>query len=107
MSAASNFQRMMNVATESLPFVKVYVDDVNLFSKSMGKFVGHSREVFQMPSDRELKIKLSNCHFSRSTITLLSHFTSSDGGRADDWKLATIKRCRTQLFRPNYVPLSA
>lgn len=89
--APSTFPRMVHVFMQGLLFVRVYIDDFFIFSKSMEEHVSHIQEVFQRLNNRSLKIELSKCHFAQSTMPLLCHVITSDGIRFDDCKIAAIK----------------
>lgn len=90
-NAPSTFQPMMDVVVKHLQFVRVCIDDVVIFFRSVEENFDHVREVFKRLSSRDLKAKLAKCHFAQTTIFLLDHVTSSDEIRDDDEKLAITK----------------
>lgn len=90
-SAPSTFQRVMNVVTQSLPFVRAYIGDVLVFFKSMGKYARHVRELVSKSNHHGLKASLSKRHSAQSTIPLLGHVTTSGGARVGDGMIAAIK----------------
>ena len=91
MNAPSTFQRMMDVVLKGLEFVRVYIDDIVVFSKSMDDHISHLTDVFARLSDHNLKVKLSKCHFAQPQVKLLGHVINADGIHVDKDKIAVIK----------------
>ena len=91
MNAPATFQRMMDFVLQDIPFVRVYIDDVVIFSKSLEEHVTHLKEVMGRISENGLKIKLSKCFFAQPKIRLLGHVVDKDGIHVDDDKVVAIK----------------
>ena len=73
MNAPAIFQRAMNEVFRHLPFVRVYLDDLVIFSKNMAEHLGHLKKVSELLAKKHLKIKLKNCAFAQIAVRLLGH----------------------------------
>ena len=91
MNAPSTFQRMMDIVLQGFSVVRVYIDDVVVFSKSLDEHVRHLKEVFIRISKHHLKVKLSKCHFAEPSIQLLGHIVGTNGISVDEMKITAIK----------------
>ncbi|CAB0010179.1 unnamed protein product, partial [Nesidiocoris tenuis] len=78
-SAAQTFQRFMDHVTRGLPFVKVYIDDCLIFSKSMEEHLKHLDVFFSHLAQHGLQINLSKCTFAEPSVTFLGYKISSEG----------------------------
>lgn len=76
--APATFQRAMDhiMGDIKLSCVLVYLDDVNIFSKTFTKHLQHLREVFTKISNSGLKLKLFKCSFFKSKLEILGHEVS-------------------------------
>lgn len=63
-TAAQTFMRLMGLLFDNIPFVKVYVDDVN-------EHLGHLEEVFNIISTNNLTINRDKCEFFQRSIEYL------------------------------------
>ena len=95
MNAPSTFQRMMDVVLQGLPFARVYIDDVVVFSRSAQEHMGHLKEIFQRLQNCGLKVKLSKCYFAQSRVHLLGHQVDAEGIRVDEEKIMAIRNAAT------------
>ena len=95
MNAPSTFQRMMDIVLKDLPFARVYIDDVVIFSKSLDEHLIHLKQVMSCIADNGLKIKLSKSFFAQSQIKLLGHVVDSEGIHVDEDKILAIKATPT------------
>ena len=91
MNAPSTFQRMMDQVFRHLNFVRVYLDDVVIFSESLEKHLEHLRVAFATIAEAGLKIKVSKCAFAHSSVRLLGHIVTKDGLEVDSDKTAAIQ----------------
>ena len=91
MNAPSTFQRMMDQLFQGLRFVKIYLDDVVFFSKSVQEHISHLREVLEMIATIGLKVKISECSLAQSQNRLLGHIISSEGVPVDPEKISIIR----------------
>lgn len=59
MNAPSTFQRMMDELLGHLAFVRVYLDGVLIFSRTLEEHIDHLRIVVNTVSSHGLKVKVS------------------------------------------------
>lgn len=92
-NAPSTFMRLMNEVLKSFlgRCVVVYLDDILVYSRSVGKHLTHLREVFEVLRKQKLYGKLEKCYFLVPSITLLGYIISKDGGSVDPSKVEAIK----------------
>ena len=67
-NAPAMFQRMMNRIFGSLPFLKVYMDDILIHSTSKQEHFSHLEEFLQVCQDNDIRLKRSKCHFFQQTL---------------------------------------
>ena len=91
MNAPSTFQRIMNTNVRGLPFVRVYLDDVVVFSKTLEEHLRHLQQVFDLIDKADLKLKLLKCRFARAKIKLLGHVVDKSGIIVDPNKVELIR----------------
>ena len=90
MNALSTFQRMMDYVFRDILFVRVYLDDVVVFSDSMSSHVEHMLQVFEAIAKSGLKLKIEKCAFAQSQTKLLRHVFSAEGIAVDQEKISAI-----------------
>ena len=78
-NAAQTFQRLMDPATQQLPGVFVYLDDVLVVSKSMEEHVKHLAGLFEALKKFGLTINKQKCEFGVSEIEFLGHKVTARG----------------------------
>jgi len=86
----SIFQRAMSILLGDLAFVRVFIDDIIIFSKSYEDHFEHVAEVLHRLNEAKLLINESKCHFFRTELKLLGFVVSTEGIRADPDKLDGI-----------------
>jgi len=91
MNAPSTFQRAMDKLLGDLPFVRVYLDDIIVFSESIEEHLEHLEVVLDRISKYNLKIKIAKCHFLQPEIELLGHLVSAEGVKVDPKKIEKIQ----------------
>ena len=85
MNAPATFQRMMQKVLMGLnppdgpDFVSVYVDDVLVFSDTLGEHLQHLRLVIDKLQGAGLKLKPSKCSFVQDRVEYLGHVITSQG----------------------------
>jgi len=87
----SFFQRVMQIVLHDLPFVRVYVDDIVIFSAVAEDHATHLSMVLDRLSSNNLRINLAKCRFGRQKVHLLGHIISVKGIEVDPKKLALIQ----------------
>lgn len=80
-NAPATFQRLMDRVLEEYigKFVVVYIDDINIYSKTFDKHLGHLKKVFDKLAKAGLKINVKKCDFFKSTIHFLGHLVGRQG----------------------------
>lgn len=81
---------MMDKVFKGLSFLRVYLDDVVIFSSSLDAHVNHLLQVFQLIEMAGLKFKISKCFFAQSETRLLGHVIGDPGIRIDAEKISMI-----------------
>ena len=71
--AAGSFQCLMNKVFRGLNFVKVYVDDVFIYSGTKDDHIKHLTAVFQRLKDAGLSLRGNKCHIGLSQVRYLGH----------------------------------
>ena len=78
-NAPGVFQRLMQRVLSGLNkpdgprFVSVYLDDILVFSNSLGDHLKHLKTVIEKLVDVGLKLKPAKCHFVRTELEYLGH----------------------------------
>lgn len=91
MNAPSALQRMMDEMLGPLSFVKVYLDDIVVLSKTKAEHADRLRQDFQIVSRHGLKVKMSNCEFLKNWNRLLGRIVGRDGVNVDPSKRSVIR----------------
>ena len=84
--------------------VLVYLDDIQVYSKTPEEHIGHLREVLQLLRDNQLFAKTSKCDFGKSELNILGHVLGADGQLVDPQKTAAVRTGRYPLMLVNYAP---
>lgn len=102
MNAPSSFHRMMNELVRHLDFIKVYLNDVVIFSRNLPDHLRHLQAVVNLISEHGLKVKLSKCEFGKRSVALLGHIVDQRGVHVGPSKVEVIletprPKTRTEL----------
>ena len=91
-NAPATFQRAMHTVMGDLKLtsVLVYLDDINIFSRTFHEHLRHLEEVFQRLLKANLKLKPRKCNFFKEHLELLGFVISKDGLRPLPAKVETI-----------------
>ena len=87
----SFFSSIMQNILGDLPWVKFYIDDLAIASKSHEEHLEHLKILFQRLNEHNLKINPDKCVFFAEEIKLLGHIISKDGIKMDPAKVEAIK----------------
>ena len=92
-NAPATFQSVMNDIYSDLliKYVKVYIDDILVHSKTPEEHVKHVAEVLQRLRVNKLFAKMKKCEFMTNTLTYLGLSVSPEGLRPDPEKVEAIK----------------
>ena len=90
-NAPSDFSRIMFMILGDLTFVKIYLDDITIFSTSIAKHFEHLLIVFKRIKDAQLKMNPEKCFFFLVELELLGHIVSGPEIKMDPEKVDKIK----------------
>jgi transposase InsO family protein len=76
---AGQFQRVMSAILGDLPYVRVYIDDIIIFSNDIIEHMRHVAEVIRRLNKHSLKIQPPKCRFIRPCVPYLGHVVSGAG----------------------------
>lgn len=71
--------------------VRVYIDDVVIFSELTGEHLDQIQEMFRQIHDHGLKIELSKCQFAQASVQLLAHVVAEDTNKVHENIRAAFK----------------
>ena len=89
-NSGSTFQRMANDLVRDLTGVRVYVDDLVVFSDSWEEHIERLKALFKRLSDANLTVNLPKCDLASSTVSYLGHRVGRGGIRPLEAKVKDI-----------------
>ena len=92
-NAPATFQRLMNTILRDIlwQYVVVYMDDINVGSKTFKDHLLHLEQVFLRLRQARLKLSPEKCFFFKDELPFLGHVISRKGIHTDPEKLRVIK----------------
>ena len=81
MNATATFQIMFDSILRTIPFARVHLDDVVIFSENLKDHLKHLKEVVRILKRHGLNSKERNCAFAQPEIRLLGLIVSAAGIR--------------------------
>ena len=92
-NAPSTFQRMMNeiLSDYLMKFVKVYLDDIVIHSKTAEEHLSHIRQVFERLRQHKLFCKKEKCFFGRKSVEYCGYVVSEAGIATQPEKVKAIQ----------------
>ncbi|CAG8504774.1 6570_t:CDS:2, partial [Scutellospora calospora] len=89
----ATFQRLIDQVLEKhiRNFVVVYIDDINIYSKTFNEHLGHLKIVFDKLAEAGLMINIEKCDFFKPTIHFLGHIIGRQGIRPNENKVEKVK----------------
>ncbi|EMG46360.1 hypothetical protein G210_3391 [Candida maltosa Xu316] len=92
-NAPGHFQRVMThiFQPNKNSFIKIYLDDLIIYSRSLKEHETHLRKVFEIMREHRLQLKPSKCNFFKKSIHFLGHIVSSKGVSPAEDKLKLIQ----------------
>ena len=90
-TAAQTFARLGNLLFQ-LPFVKIYIDDVIVFSNNLVEHRDHLRQVFEILKSANLTLNRKKCDFAKSRIEYLGFVISNGTIRPSQEKTDCVDR---------------
>ncbi len=73
------FQKAMNTLFEGVEFVKIYLDDIIIFSPSIQEHKNNLKFVLKKLQDNGVGINFSKSHFFKKEINFLGHIINANG----------------------------
>ena len=91
-NAPATFQRTMDTIfqKEKRHFIKVYMDDLNIHSKTFEEHLQHLQITFDRIRAANLRIKPDKCHFCSQEIKFLGHVVNEQGIQPDPSKITKV-----------------
>ena len=90
-NAPATFMKAMNEVFKGLEFVKVYMDDVLIHSRTREEHMKHLEIVFQCLKEQKYYVKAEKCKFVQPEVDFLGHSISKDGVRPMAGRIEVIK----------------
>ncbi|XP_070003507.1 uncharacterized protein [Nicotiana sylvestris] len=72
-------------------FVVVFIDDILIYSRSLGEHEQHLRVVLQTLREQKLYTKFSKCEFWLESVAFLGHIVSREGLKVDSNKIEAVQ----------------
>ena len=96
-NASATFQQIMDSVLADLKFscVLIYLDNINVFSKTFNEHLVHLEQVFIRLAQNNLKLKPKKCHFFKDRIDYLGFIVSKDGLLPQPDKIPAIEHMST------------
>lgn len=94
MNALETYQKAMDEILYRLPFVRVYLDDIVIFSKTIEEHLEHIGEVLDRISKYNITLKITRCDFIQANISLLCHVVGRDDVKVDEHKIEEIQQIK-------------
>ena len=87
-NAPATFQCIMNQVLQPFlrQFVLVFLDDILIYSRSMGEHIQHIQQVLETLRTNKLYLKASKCSFAQQSLEYLGHIISDQGVSTDPEK---------------------
>ncbi|KAK3284983.1 hypothetical protein CYMTET_7402 [Cymbomonas tetramitiformis] len=91
----SQYQRRMQRALGHLPFVRIFIDDVVVFSNTVEEHYEHVRQLLLTCREKGVFLKRSKCQLLKQSLRFLGHTISGDGCRPQhdkQWAFEELKK---------------
>ncbi|KAI5136624.1 hypothetical protein NEAUS06_1915 [Nematocida ausubeli] len=92
MNAPAFFQRVMFDKIGDLPFVKVFLDDILVFSQSLEEHMKHLQILLTRLQEHNIQLNYEKSHFLQRQVTYLGNIVSDKGMQADIHKVAQLRQ---------------
>ena len=90
-NAPSVFMRTMADICRDLKFVKIFIDDIMVFSKTVEEHEAHLTQLMERLAEHKIQLKESKARWFQSSVKFLGHVVSTDGIRPQMAKVETRK----------------
>ena len=77
----TTLQTMINDTLKTILnwFAMAYLDDIVIYSKTLGEHVKHVKQVLEALASRSLRLKTSKCEFHKKKIEYLGYVVGREG----------------------------
>jgi hypothetical protein len=89
-TASAIFQRVMNGIFKDVEFVRVYMDDIIIFSQNDLEHRDHLEKTFSILKKAGLAVNMKKCHFFKTEINFLGVKIDQDGVHPNSEKIDAI-----------------
>ncbi|KAF4733599.1 hypothetical protein FOZ63_024047, partial [Perkinsus olseni] len=89
-NAPASFQRLMDLVLGRFDFVRIYLDDILVFSRSQEEHLRHLTLVFNAIREAGLTLAGDKCFIGLDSVTYLGHCFSAAGMSPDKAKVQVI-----------------
>ena len=91
----ATFQRLMHHALRGFSeFCNVYIDDMIVFSSSVGEHLEHLQLVFDRLREVEVRLHLAKCEFASPNVHYSGHAITAEGILPNPDKVKAVKEFR-------------
>lgn len=92
--APNTFQGAMNTVLRPLlrKCVIVFFDDILVYSKTLAEHIDHLKQVLELLSAGQWRLKLSKCQFAQQTISYLGHVIGTARVATDPSKIEDVRQ---------------
>lgn len=90
-NAPAHFQKIIFGMIGQLPFVKVFLDDILIFSKNEDKHADHLGQVFKILHEKNIILNLEKSHFYKRKVEYLGNIVSAEGIQANIQRLPSLR----------------
>jgi len=88
---SSLFHRVIEQLFHDLDYVKIFVDNITIFSASINEHITQIITVIQRLNGANLKLNVPKCHFFHSELKILGHILSREGLSVDPDKVISCR----------------
>ena len=93
-NAPKELGRIMLRIFGSCSFIKIYYDDMTVYSATFEEHIKHLNIVFEKLKHYNLRLNKEKCSFCQPSIKLLGHIVSGEGIQMDENKIAAVKNMK-------------
>ncbi|KAK3283724.1 hypothetical protein CYMTET_8584 [Cymbomonas tetramitiformis] len=90
-NSPSQYQRRMQRALGHLPFVRIFIDDVVVFSRTVEEHHDHVRQFLDTCREKGVYLKASKAQMLKESLRFLGHTLSAEGCQPQHDKVSSIK----------------
>ncbi|KAK3253340.1 hypothetical protein CYMTET_37339 [Cymbomonas tetramitiformis] len=90
-NSPSQYQRRMQRALGHLPFVRIFIDDVVVFSNTLEDHHRHVEQLLPTCREKGVFLKRSKVQLLKKSLRFLGHTISADGCRPQHDKVAAVR----------------